>query len=168
MGPFVPDIQAVVGDIKAILDQDSVEMANMCHIVVVDACGPPEDNPAHDRLLSEHVGTHPAIMEQVLSSDVFINDIGQQLRAQWPKQPMDQDHAIGVIVFCHSGKHRSVAWSYLIHALMMSLGYDCIVSQTAMNIGGKHHQAHCAECKQGAPHHILNKAIVKLSLVPAA
>ena len=57
-------------------------------------------------MLHGHVGSHPVVLQQVLESDMFIEDIAHQLRDQWPTRPMsEQGKAIGIIVFCQSGKH---------------------------------------------------------------
>ncbi len=147
------------------MSREELDIANRCHLIMVDARGPSAAKPPPGQLLHEHVGTHPTIMEQVMSSKAFVMDIGMQLKAQWPKEPLAEHDAIGVIVFCQSGKHRSVAWSYLIQALALAEGYNGKVSQVAMSVGGMCHQEHCNMCSMPTPHSIFTQAIVKLSKV---
>ncbi len=73
--------------------------------------------------------------------------------------------AIGILVFCQSGKHRSVAWAYLIQVMLLSMGYHCRVSQAAMNTADTCGQYQCEECSRPIVHSIMNQAIVKLSMV---
>jgi len=163
-GRFHPARQAVLAEFKELLDDEERQVADMCHMVIVDARGPTSAKPIHGNLLLGHVGTHPEILQQVLDSEEFITDIGRQLRDQWPQDP--DTSAIGVLVFCKSGKHRSVAWSYLIQALMCSYGYHSRVSQAAMNVSGTCAQR-CQACQMPTPHSIMTQAIVKLSMVDA-
>ena len=134
-------------------------------MVILDARGPICEQPVFDPSLLDHVGSHPAMLDQLLANHEFIVDIGQQLAAQWPRQ-LVEDVDIGVIVFDHSGEHQSVAWSYLILALVLSERYNGRVSEAAMSAAGMAHQGHCRACMTPLSHTIMTKAIVALSLVP--
>lgn len=164
-GRFHPAKLDVLLEFKAMLNIEEQRVADMCHMVIVDARGPSWAKPPPEELILGHVGTHPEILQQVVDSEAFIMDIGRQLRDQWPMVPGTP--AIGVLVFCKSGKHRSVAWSYLIQALVLSEGYHCRVSQTAMNFAGTCGQTGCPSCEMATPHSIMNQAIVRLSMVDA-
>jgi hypothetical protein len=101
-----------------------------------------------------------------LDSDPFVTHIGQQLESQWPKRAMNSDQGhIGVLVFCYSGKHKSVAWAYLLQAFLLSYGYRATVSISAINMANTCDLGECEACTPPTPHSILNQAIVKLSLV---
>ena len=163
---FKPRTWALINQFKELLlDEEEIDMANMSSMVVVDARGPPGFKVPRDSL--GHVGTHPAIMQQVLDSPQFIEDIARQLESQWPKRTMNSDkgHDIGILVFCHSGKRLSVAWAYLLQALLMSYKYRANVFPTAINFQNTCGQRTCAYCWAATPHSILNQAVVKLSLV---
>ena len=164
-GRYYPSRPAILSDFRDLLTMNEQEIMDASHMIVVDARGPSSAKPAQEDMRFGHVGTHPEIMQQVLASEEFVIDIGRQLRDQWPKDP--DTMAIGVLVFCKSGKHRSVAWSNLIQTLLLSYGYDCRVSQTAMNFTGTCGQR-CGACTMDTPLSIMAQAIVKLSLVDAA
>ena len=70
------------------------------------------------------------------------------------------------LIFDHFGNFQSVAWSYLILALVLSEGYNGRVSEAAMSPAGMAYQGHCRACMTPLSHKILTKAIVALSLVP--
>ena len=163
---FKPRNKTLLNEFKELLDEEQeIDLANMSSMVIVDARGPPGFKLPRANLA--HVGTHPAITQRALDSPQFIEDIGRQLESQWPKRTMNSDegHDIGILVFCHSGKHLSVAWSYLLQALLMSYGYRAFVFQTAMNMENTCGQGPCECCSVATPHSILNKAVVKLSQV---
>jgi hypothetical protein len=163
-GRFQPVRRALVNEFKILLDNEEQAVANAGDMIVVDARGPPSAKPPWGQRLLGHFGTHPVIMQQVLDSKDFIADIGNQLRAQWPRRPMSKDGlGIGILVFCQSGRHRSVAWTYLIQVMLRSMGYHCKASQAAMNREGACGQ--CEECSRPISHSIMNQAIVKLSIV---
>lgn len=165
-GRFKPVTRSLLKEFKELLPEDERNTANLSSMVIVDARGPTSAKPPRDQMLFHHVGTHPTIMQQALDSNEFIQDIGRQVESQWPKRTMNSDQGhIGICVFCQSGKHRSVAWAYLLQALLLSYGYNAIVSQTAMNLDNTCGQGPCEFCMAATPHSILNQAIVKLSLV---
>ena len=85
-GRFMPDLDMVLQDFKAILSHDEAITAAGCYMVILDARGPICEQPAFDPALLDHVGSHPAMLEQLLANHEFIVDIGQQLAAQWPRQ----------------------------------------------------------------------------------
>jgi len=163
---FKPPPRALLNEFMELLDEEEKDLASHSSMVIVDARGPPGVKVPKDSLLLGHVGTHPAIMQEAVDSPQLMLDIGQQLESQWPKRTMNsrQGH-IGILVFCQSGKHKSVAWAFLLQALLLSYGYRAIVSQTAMNLDNTCGQDPCAECLAPTPHSILNQAIVRLSLV---
>ena len=74
---------------------------------------------------------------------------------------------IGILVYCKAGKHRSVAWAYLIQALLLAEGYVVRVSQKAMNVDDTCGQVTCEPCTTAPSHSILVQASVKLSQVGA-
>lgn len=162
---FVPVLHDLVRDFKVILPPAELNVADRCHMVIVDARGP-MGQEHFDSTLQDHVGTHPDMIEQLLSIPELAIMIGRQLAANWPKVPLAEDDAIGVLVFSQSGRHRSVAWSYLIQALTLAEGYNASVSQSVMSVSGVVHQANCHDCSSVVSHSLLTKAIVNLSLVP--
>ena len=162
---FVPSLTDMLNDFRVILPADQRKLVEGCTMVIVDAQGPPAME-LFDATLRDHCGTHPDILEQLLANAEFTNGIGRQLAAQWPKVPLAQDEAIGVLVFSKSGMHRSVAWSYLIWALMLGEGCSASVFKSVMSRAGEVHQHNCTLCSMGLTQSLLTKAIVNLSLVP--
>jgi hypothetical protein len=151
-------------EFMGLLDMEERVVAEESIMVVVDAEGPPSATP--DELPQGHVGTHMDILQQVLAEDAIITDIGHQLEAKWPKRVMNSGQgSIGVLVFDKWGRHRSVAWAYLIQVLLLSQGYNAMVSQTAINLEGTCGQL-CDVCRAPIHHSLMTKAIVKLSMVP--
>ena len=169
-GRFMPCPYDIVANVREFMDPKEAAVFDTCKMVIVDGRGPSEAKPAREDMLHEHCGTHPVILDQVLAHETFIASIGHQLHAQWPNDKgMAAEKAdIGVVVFCQSGKHRSVAWAHLIQALVLSEGYNAKVHNTAMNPAAISHQAHCNGCLQVTPHGTLNKAIIGLSMVMPA
>ena len=96
---FMPSLENVLTDVKAMLNSEEAAILAKSHIVIVDARGPQVAKPPWEQMLQDHCGTHPRIMEQVMVHSELIADIGRQLDAQWPKQGMALQDDIGVIVF---------------------------------------------------------------------
>ena len=121
-GHFDPNVDDMMMDFKAILPSDQREIVSRSFIVIVDARGPPAQAHAVDPMLQDHIGTHPDIMGAILDDDELTIEIARQLMDQWPDLPLHEFDAITVIVYSDLGRHRSVAWSYLIQALLLSDG----------------------------------------------
>jgi hypothetical protein len=166
VGRFYPDKQALIQEFMTMLGSRALAVVKASEFIMVDARGPAATKPPREEMLPGHVGTHPVIVRQVLEHQEFINDIGRQLRDQWPRRPMHEwGRSIAILVFCQSGKHRSVAWSYLIHAFLVSMGYCVTVHQDVMNFEGTCGMYNCAECAMPIRHSAMHQAIVKLSNV---
>ena len=167
-GRFVPSKRAMFEGFRDLLDEEERDIVDQSIMLMVDARGPREAKPPPEEMLHDHVGTHPAIMQQMLDHDSFILDVGHQLENNWPVMVMNSaQRPIGILLYCRAGKHRSVAWAYLIQALLLAEGYVVRVSQKAMNVDDTCGQVTCEPCTTASFHSILVQAIVKLSQVGA-
>jgi len=94
-GRFMPSKDDVLAGVKAIMDPYEADMLDKCHIVTVDARGPPLAKPSPKDMLHGHCGTHPDILTQMLTHYELKTVIGDELRAQWPKGRAAEEADIG-------------------------------------------------------------------------
>ena len=160
-----PSKMSMRNDFLELLPVDERKVAEVSTMVIVDANGPAEAKPSSDNIVTGHCGTHPVILQQMLDFKSFSEHICCQLEAQWPKRIMNSaQDAIAILVYSTAGRHRSVAWSYLIQVFLLAKGYHVHVSEAAVNQEGIR-GPQCSECHGPMAHSVLNQAIAMLSSV---
>ena len=79
--------------------------------------------------LKKHIGSHPDILERIVSTDIFREDALRVRRWIHKHKPTSSGCALELIVLCKSGRHRSVAHASLLHH---AIGLDPLVSDVRL------------------------------------
>jgi hypothetical protein len=125
--------------------------------VFLDARGPKIFMASPEPDLEGHVGTHPAMLQHVLSP-LLARNFAMQLLRRWPESGQEP---IVVVVYGNDGRHMAVAWSHWLHALLAIMDYRPMVILGAADFRNTCGQTSCPSCDQPPQTSMLFEAMAR-------
>ncbi|CAE7223379.1 unnamed protein product [Symbiodinium sp. CCMP2592] len=120
-------------------------------------------DPRNKNTLRDHIGYHPEIIRMVAESETtwfheFVRFVRRAVRAAQEKDiPAGQRRSVGVLCFCKSGNHRSVAMAFLLqHALQNSNIIEAVQCAHVTEMAGNWAERQCGPCDicRGQPNQV--------------
>ncbi|CAE7679347.1 unnamed protein product [Symbiodinium sp. CCMP2592] len=120
-------------------------------------------DPGNKNTMRDHIGYHPEIIRMVAESQTtwfheFVRFVRRAVRAAQEKDiPAGQRRSVGVLCFCKSGNHRSVAMAFLLqHALQNSNIIEAVQCAHVTEMAGNWAERQCGPCDicRGQPNQV--------------